>query len=76
MFTINTIDIIADKEREKKRKKGKSTKILNFTFILFNVNISINIAYILFKFDMFILDVTLERTISQMFYLGPRTYVM
>ena len=44
--------------------------------IIFNVNSSITIQHKLLKFCEAILDIIMEGTVSQTFYLGPSFYFM
>ena len=44
--------------------------------ICLNVNNSVNIKTRLFKFCVLILDIIMEGTVSQNFYLGPSSYFM
>ena len=47
-----------------------------FAIIFLNVDISTNVDPRLFKFGVLILDIIMEGTRSQMFYLGPSSYFM
>ena len=52
------------------------TKKSYFTTIFLNVNISTNVEHKLFKFCEVSLNITVEGTVSQIFYLGPSSYFM
>ena len=54
----------------------KSTNILIFSLHFFNVVISFNIEYRKLKFSMIILEMMMEGTMSQIFYLGLSFHVM
>ena len=47
-------------------------KILFFPFISLNVDSLFNIKDRLLKFSVFVLDMIMEETMSQICYLGPR----
>ena len=51
-------------------------KLVFLQYFFFNVDTSINIANTLFKFSEVILNIITEGTVSQIFYLGPRSYFM
>ena len=51
-------------------------KFTFFTNIFLNVNISINVEHILFKSVEVILDIIMEGTVSQIFDLGPSSFLM
>ena len=46
-------------------------KFLFFSIIFFNVDSSFNIKDTLLKFSVVVLGITMEGTVSQIFYLGP-----
>ena len=52
--------------------------ILNlfFHFYFLNMDISLNIYTLVIRFYTCILNIPLERTLSQIFYLGPGFYFM
>ena len=54
----------------------KSTNILIFSLHFFNVVISFNIEYRKLKFSMIILEMMMEGTMSQIFYLGLSFHFM
>ena len=51
-------------------------KILFSIYIFLNVDNSINNGYNLLNFSVVIVDIVMEGTMSQIFYLGPRSYFM
>ena len=61
-----------------KREKynEKDIKILIFTLIFLNADISVNIQSNVFIFSLVVLNSIMERTVSQIFYLGPRSNFM
>ena len=70
------ISIISLLSRNSKKQVVKSKKILIFHHIFLNLHYSLNIIYRLFKFGVCILDVIMEGKVSQIFYLGPGSYLM
>ena len=46
-------------------------KVIFFTFTFLNIDISVNLYVINLDFSKYILKVVLERSMSQMFHLGP-----
>ena len=54
----------------------KSAKILIFSLHFFNVVISFNIEYRKLKFSKIILEMMMEGTVSQIFYLGLSFHFM
>ena len=61
-----------------KREKynEKDIKILIFTLIFLNADISVNIQSNVFIFSLVVLNSIMEGTVSQIFYLGPRSNFM
>ena len=61
-----------------KREKynEKDIKILIFTLIFLNADISVNIESNVFIFSLVVLNSIMEGTVSQIVYLGPRTNFM
>ena len=51
-------------------------KILFSMYIFLNVDNSINNGYNLLNFSVVIVDIVMEGTVSQIFYLDPRSYFM
>ena len=51
-------------------------KNLHFTFMFLNADISINILLIIFKLPVVVLYTIMERTMSQISLLGPRSSFM
>ena len=47
-----------------------------FAIIFLNMDNSVNIKTRLVKFDVLILDIMMEGTVSQIFFLGPSSYFM
>ena len=54
----------------------KDIKILIFTLIFLNADISVNIQSNVFIFFLVVLNSIMEGTVSQIFYLGPRSNFM
>ena len=51
-------------------------KILFSIYIFLNVDNSINNGYNLLNLSVVIVDIVMEGTVSQIFYLDPRSYFM
>ena len=51
-------------------------KFTFFTNIFLNVDISINVQHTFLKSVEVILDIIIEGTVSQIFYLGPSSFFM
>ena len=47
-----------------------------FTSIFLNADISVNIQSNVFRFSLVVLNSIMEGTVSQIFYLGPRSNFM
>ena len=54
----------------------KAQKLPFFSIIFLNVQSSFNIINRLFKFSLVIIDMLMEGTVSQIFYLGLCLYFM
>ena len=52
------------------------SKILIFSFMFLNADISINILLNIFKPSVVVLNTSMERTVSQIYFLGPRSNFM
>ena len=58
------------------KRKWRFPLLCVFPCYILNMDISSNIVYPLIKFDMLLLHVIMEGTVSQILYLGPSFYFM